>query len=71
MKFATIFKSHNLIPRKQFMYLDKLTGTELTANINPHEHGFASKTQTLIPTNINEFTVHRKHLGCYTLQLRL
>ncbi len=39
------------------MYLDNLTGTELTANINPHEHGFASKMQTLIPVNINEFTV--------------
>ncbi len=31
---------------------------KLTANINPHEHGFVSKMQTLIPANINEFTVH-------------
>ncbi len=31
--------------------------TKLTANINPREHGFVSKTQTLLPANINEFTV--------------
>ena len=35
-----------------------LTRPELTANINPREHAdFVSKTQTLIPANINEFTV--------------
>ncbi len=36
----------------------QLTSAELTANINPREHGFVSKTQTLIPVNINEFTVY-------------
>ncbi len=34
-----------------------LTRPEPTANINPHGHGFVTKTQTLIPANINEFTV--------------
>ncbi len=31
--------------------------TELTANINPCEHGFVTKTQALNPMNVNEFTV--------------
>ncbi len=31
--------------------------TELTAHINPHEHGFVWIMQTLIPANINELTV--------------
>ncbi len=35
----------------------QLTRPKLTANINPCEHGFVSKTQTLIPANINELTV--------------
>ncbi len=35
----------------------QLTSPKLTANINPREHGFVSKTQTLIPANINEFAV--------------
>ncbi len=35
----------------------QLTRPWLTANINPREHGFVSKTQRLIPANINEFTV--------------
>ena len=30
----------------------------MIANINPREHGFVSKTQTLINANINEFTVY-------------
>ena len=33
------------------------TRPELIANINPREHSFVSKTQTLIAVNINEFTV--------------
>ncbi len=39
------------------MYLDNLTRPQLIANITPREHGFVSKMQTLIPSNINEFTV--------------
>ena len=35
----------------------QLTRPELTANINPRKHGFVWKAQTLIPANINEFTV--------------
>ena len=34
-----------------------LTRPELTANINPGEHGFVSKIQTLVSATINEFTV--------------
>ena len=37
----------------------KLTRPELTANMNPREHGFVSESRTLIPANINEFTVWR------------
>ncbi len=35
----------------------QLTRPKLTANINPREHGFVSKLQTLIPANISVFTV--------------
>ncbi len=35
----------------------QLTRPKLTTSINPREHGFVSKTQTLIPENITEFTV--------------
>ncbi len=35
----------------------QLTRPKLTPNINPRQHGFVSKTETLIPANINEFTV--------------
>ncbi len=35
----------------------QLTRPKVTTNINPREHGFVSKTQTLIPVNINEFRV--------------
>ena len=31
-----------------------LTRPELNTNINPRQHGFVSKTQTLISPNINE-----------------
>ncbi len=39
------------------MCTEILTRPELTANINPPDHGLYQKMQTLIPANINEFTV--------------
>ena len=38
------------------MYLDNYQDASLNRKY-PHKHGFVSKTQTLIPANINEFTV--------------
>ncbi len=37
-----------------------LNTANITANINPREHVFVSKTQILITANINEFTVPSK-----------
>ncbi len=44
----------NTHKRKSCMYI---ITPELTANISPREHVFVSKTQTLIPAIIYEFTV--------------
>ena len=56
-EFRDRFKMGNLNTRQHNSCIPrKLTRPELTANINPHEHDLVSKTQTLIPTNINEFT---------------
>ncbi len=44
-------------PKHNSCVARQLTRSEITANNNPHEGGFVSKTQTLIPANINEFTI--------------
>ncbi len=39
------------------MCTEILTRPELSANINPPEHGLVSKNANINPANINEFTV--------------
>ncbi len=56
MNFATVFKEQKRIPANSIPVPRKLTTPQLTMNINPCEHGFVSKMQTLIPMTITEFT---------------
>ena len=51
------FNLKNKYPANIIHVPRQLTRPKLTANVYPRKHGFVSKMQTLIPVNINKFTI--------------